>query len=149
MSFGRPPMPFQEACARTKKRRTQKLRTEVPTEQLTFAAQMNHRAGKKIDAFKIVEHITSNPGRAMKMHKNISYLKKYNSKANSSRGPLNFCGSWLNTKSRGNQVISQYIPATLQYKRAQKNAIPAKIVTKLRKLLSKLISKISLDHTAI
>ncbi|GBL81508.1 hypothetical protein AVEN_143764-1 [Araneus ventricosus] len=30
MSSGRPPKPFQEACARTKKRRIWKLGTEVP-----------------------------------------------------------------------------------------------------------------------
>ncbi|GBN05369.1 hypothetical protein AVEN_220965-1 [Araneus ventricosus] len=52
VSSGRPPKSFQEACARSKKRRTQKLKTEVPTEQRTYSAQMNLKAENKIPVGK-------------------------------------------------------------------------------------------------
>ncbi|GBM63452.1 hypothetical protein AVEN_260890-1 [Araneus ventricosus] len=75
MSSGSPSKPFQEACACTKKRRTQKLRTEVPAKQLSFAAQMNLKADKKIDASKIVKDITSNPGHATKYRNKFHTLE--------------------------------------------------------------------------
>ncbi|GBO35944.1 hypothetical protein AVEN_49941-1 [Araneus ventricosus] len=74
MSSGRPPKPFQEACARTKMRRTWKLRTEVPTKQLTFAAQINLKP-EKIDFSKIVKDITSNSGRETKCRKAFHTLQ--------------------------------------------------------------------------
>ncbi|GBN75262.1 hypothetical protein AVEN_94890-1 [Araneus ventricosus] len=76
MSSGRPPKPFHETCARTKKkRRIQNLRTEVPTEQLTFSAQMKLKAGKKIDASKIIKDISSNPGHVTKYRKTFHTLQ--------------------------------------------------------------------------
>ncbi|GBM35820.1 hypothetical protein AVEN_43511-1 [Araneus ventricosus] len=95
MSSGRPPKPFQEACARTKNRRTQKLRTEVPTEQLTFAAQMNLKAGKKIDASKIVKDITSNPGRATKYRKTFHALQNKTGKLTPAEALSIFVGAGL------------------------------------------------------
>ncbi|GBM87905.1 hypothetical protein AVEN_170920-1 [Araneus ventricosus] len=47
--------------------------TEVPTEQLTFATQMNFKAEKKSMLPKLLQDITSNPGRATKYRKHIHH----------------------------------------------------------------------------
>ncbi|GBL77517.1 hypothetical protein AVEN_41895-1 [Araneus ventricosus] len=75
MSSGRPPKAISRSmCSHQKKRRAQKLRTQMPTEQLTFATQMNFKAEKNL-ASKIVKDITSNQDRATKYRKTFHTLQ--------------------------------------------------------------------------
>lgn len=63
---GRPTKTFQELCERSKRRRTEDLRSTTDTEVLTYAAQVKLGATGQRDASKIIKEITSSPKRAGK-----------------------------------------------------------------------------------
>ncbi|GBM98250.1 hypothetical protein AVEN_228441-1 [Araneus ventricosus] len=126
MPSGRPPKPFQEACARTKKRRTQKLRTEMPTEQLTFAAQMNLKAEKH--GSKIVKDVTSNTGRATKYRKTFHTLQNKTEKLTPAESPSIFVKAGL-TRNQYENVQSgakSIYPCYSIIQKAQKEFYPSK-----------------------
>lgn len=66
---GRPSKEFGESSERTKRRKTKDLREKVPVEELTFAAQMSHRAEGNKDVSKIIKDLTFSPTRATKFRK--------------------------------------------------------------------------------
>ncbi|GBM25071.1 hypothetical protein AVEN_169637-1 [Araneus ventricosus] len=119
MCSGRPSGgPFQEACARTKKGWTWKLRTEVPTKQLTFAAN-------KIDTSKIIKDITSNLSLATKYIKTFRTLQNKTEKLT----PVESLSIFVEAGLTGNQyeiARSSVKSIYLCYSLIQKECYPSK-----------------------
>lgn len=63
---GRPSLEFPKMSDRSKRRKTEELRTSNTTEELIYAAQMSLRASGQLDASKVVKDITSSPTKASK-----------------------------------------------------------------------------------
>lgn len=69
---GRPSIDFSDSSDRSKRRKTQKLREEVSTEKITFAAKMKLRDDGKYDAAKVLQDITEgSPSKATKYRKSL------------------------------------------------------------------------------
>lgn len=68
---GRPTKEFGESNDRSKRRKTKKLRDNVPVDKLTFAAQISQRAEGNIDLSKIIEDAILTPTRGTKFSKAI------------------------------------------------------------------------------
>ncbi|XP_071635291.1 uncharacterized protein [Temnothorax longispinosus] len=74
---GRPSTSFEDSSERSKRRKTENLRTQSSTEELSYAAQMNLRAEGKVDAAKILKHVTSSsPSKAKRYRKNFQYFEE-------------------------------------------------------------------------
>lgn len=69
---GRPKKLFEESSERSKRRKTEELRSSVDVEVLTHAAQVKLSASGKRDAAKIVKEIMSSPKRATKYKRAVS-----------------------------------------------------------------------------
>lgn len=67
--LGRPLKSFIESSERSKRRKTQEIRTTFDTEELTFATQMKLRAEGKTDASNIIKDMSKSPNRATKYRK--------------------------------------------------------------------------------
>ncbi|XP_063361402.1 uncharacterized protein LOC134650378 [Cydia amplana] len=72
ISPGRPQKTFLELSERSKRRKTEELRS-LNTDELTFATQMKLRETGKLEASKVVKDLTKSPRRAKKY---ITALKK-------------------------------------------------------------------------
>lgn len=69
-SIGRPSIPFAESSDRSKRRKTENLRQNFSTEELTFSAQMKLRDAGRNDAAKLVHEATdTSPSRASKIRR--------------------------------------------------------------------------------
>ncbi|XP_050308380.1 uncharacterized protein LOC126744859 [Anthonomus grandis grandis] len=73
---GRPPKEFGDLSERSKRRKTQDLRAQASSVELTYTAQMSQRSDGNIDVSKIIKDITLTPTRASKIRKVISSLQK-------------------------------------------------------------------------
>lgn len=63
---------FEELSLRSKRRKTQSIRENIDTEELTYDTQMKLRVSGKADASKVLREITVSPGRAQKYRKAYS-----------------------------------------------------------------------------
>lgn len=68
-SKGRPTKDFGELSDRSKRRKTMKLRQDISAEELTYAAQMSHRASRNNDLASVIQEVTKSPTRATKFRK--------------------------------------------------------------------------------
>lgn len=67
---GRPKVDFSKSSERTKRRKTQLLRSEVGSLELSYAAQMSLRASGQLDAANVIKDVTlTTPKRAEKYRK--------------------------------------------------------------------------------
>ncbi|XP_025405522.1 uncharacterized protein LOC112679816 [Sipha flava] len=67
---GRPKVYFSKSSERTKRRKTQLLRSEVGSLELSYAAQMSLRASGQLDAANVIKDVTlTTPKRAEKYRK--------------------------------------------------------------------------------
>lgn len=64
---GRPVKDFEELSDRSKRRKTQNLREQVPVEELTYAVCMSQRAAGNNDVSRIITDISIKPTRAKKI----------------------------------------------------------------------------------
>lgn len=70
--MGRPVRDFDEVCDRTKRRRTEDVRSTLSTSELTYAAQISLRTSGSIDAANVLKDVTtSSPTRAAKYRKSF------------------------------------------------------------------------------
>lgn len=74
---GRPVKEFHELSERSKRRRTEELRAQIPVEELTFAACVSQCTSGNLDTSKIIKEITSTPTRAKKFRNIISTKKDH------------------------------------------------------------------------
>lgn len=74
---GRPVKEFHELSERSKWRRTEELRAQIPVEELTFAACVSQGTSGNSDTSKIIKEITSTPTRAKKFRNIISTKKDH------------------------------------------------------------------------
>lgn len=73
--FGRPSTSFAAASDRTKRRKTEKMRSEFGTEELAYATQMNLRADGKLDAAKVVYDVTAgSPSKALSYRSSLGQV---------------------------------------------------------------------------
>lgn len=73
---GRPAKDFKECSERTKRRKTEHLRSEMTHEELTFAASMSERAAGNTDLSSIIKDAAVTPTRATKYKKVIRSAQK-------------------------------------------------------------------------
>lgn len=73
---GRPSKEFQECSDRSKRRKTEHVRSEVPHDELTYAAVMSERAAGNNDLSKLIQQASVTPTRATKFRKIISSAEK-------------------------------------------------------------------------
>lgn len=73
---GRPAKEFNELSDRSKRRRTEGIRKDVSTEELTYAASVSQRASGNVTASKMINEMTSTPTRAKKFKKIIDSSKE-------------------------------------------------------------------------
>ena len=67
---GRPPLDFSVSSERTKRRKTEHLRSETNTDELAYATQMSLRADGQWDAANVVKNVTcTTPKRGSKFRK--------------------------------------------------------------------------------
>ena len=62
----RPVKDFEELSDRSKRRKTQNVREQVPVEELTYAVCMSQRAAGNNDVSRIIKDISTKPTRAKK-----------------------------------------------------------------------------------
>lgn len=74
---GRPVKEFHELSERSKRRRTEELRAQIPVEELTFAACVSQGTSGNSGTSKIIKEITSTPTRAKKFRNIISTKKDH------------------------------------------------------------------------
>lgn len=73
---GRPLTKFEEASNRTKRRKTEAVRSTLSTSELTYATQMSLRASGSVDAANVLKDATSTPTRASKYRNAITLAVK-------------------------------------------------------------------------
>lgn len=73
---GRPLKEFQECSERSKRRKTEKVRSEISHEELTYAAVMSERAAGNNDLSQIIKQASATPRRATRFRKIISSADK-------------------------------------------------------------------------
>lgn len=61
--FGRPSIEFPEVSERSKRRRTEEVQACFSSEELYYAAQMQFKNDKKVDAANVIKDIISSPER--------------------------------------------------------------------------------------
>jgi len=72
--FGRPSLEFATSSDRTKRRKTEDIRSQTSVEELSFATQMSLRASGKLDAAKIVKDVTlGSPSKAEKYRRSLEF----------------------------------------------------------------------------
>lgn len=77
LSSGRPSSDFHSSSERSKRRKTEKIRTQLTTEELSYATQMSLRHSGQLDAAKVVKDVTSkSPTRASKYRKSIEKVSE-------------------------------------------------------------------------
>lgn len=74
---GRPSKEFQECSDRSKRRKTENVRSEIPHDELTYAAVMSERAAGNNDLSQLIKQATMSPTRASKYRTIISSAEKY------------------------------------------------------------------------
>ena len=72
----RPSKEFHESSERSKRRKTENVRSEIPHEQLTYAAVMSERAAGNNDLSQLIKQATVTPTRATKFRKIIDSAEK-------------------------------------------------------------------------
>lgn len=76
-SMGRPSSGFAEASVRTKRRKTEDLRTTRSAEELSYAAQMSLRAAGRLDAAKVVQDVAlGSPSRAHRYRESLESISE-------------------------------------------------------------------------
>ena len=73
---GRPSKEFQECSERSKRRKTESIRAEIPHDELTYAAVMSERAAGNNDLSQLIKQASVTPTRANKFRKIISSAEK-------------------------------------------------------------------------
>lgn len=73
---GRTEKDFNELCERSKRRKTEDLRQQLNSEELTFAASMSHRAYGNPDAADLIKIITEIPTKATEFKKVLLMSEK-------------------------------------------------------------------------
>lgn len=73
---GRPMKDFSELSERSKRRKTEELRNQATSEELTFAACMSQRASGDTNAAELIKKITETPTSATKIKKVIASAEK-------------------------------------------------------------------------
>lgn len=73
---GRPTKEFQECSDRSKRRKTENLRSEIPHDELTYAAVMSERAAGNKDLSQLIKQASVTPTRATKFRKIINSAEK-------------------------------------------------------------------------
>lgn len=73
---GRKEIDFEECCEKTKMKKCNTLRQNVPLPVLNYATQISLRASGQTEAAKIVKEITASPSRAAKFRKNVACVKE-------------------------------------------------------------------------
>lgn len=79
---GRPSKSFVDLCERSKRRRTEIVRSDVSTDELVYATQMKLRETGKHDAARVVKDINTSPTRGKK------YMKHYKNSSTPTRKQL-------------------------------------------------------------
>lgn len=74
---GRPSKEFQECSERSKRRKTENVRSEIPHDELTYAAVMSERAAGNNDLSQLIKQASVTPTRATKFRKIIYSAEKY------------------------------------------------------------------------
>ncbi|XP_021703892.1 uncharacterized protein LOC110677210 [Aedes aegypti] len=80
---GRPNIEFSESSERSKRRKTQELRENVPLEELTYATQMSLRASGNTAAAEIVKDISKIPSQAGVFQKALKEIETPSAKKHS------------------------------------------------------------------
>lgn len=74
---GRPSSEFTDSSERTKRRRTEEMRSQSSTEELSYATQMKLRVSGKLDAAKVVKDVTlGSPSKAEKYRKSLEFVSE-------------------------------------------------------------------------
>lgn len=68
---GRPQKSFDDVSERSKRRKTETIRRELTSEELTFATHVKLRCEGKADAANVIKNLTKSPNRAKKYTKAI------------------------------------------------------------------------------
>lgn len=148
---GRPAKHFEESSERSKRRKTQCLREQVPAEELTYAAQMSQRAKGNTDASKIIKAITISPTRATKLRRAISAPNKNEAKKHTPFEALaifvegNFSRRQWEILHAANKNI---YPCYSLIKNAKKECYPKEQSIKVTETCAEIMLQDLLDHTA-
>lgn len=73
---GRPQKSFDDVSERSKRRKTETLRREMTSEELTFATHVKLRCEGKADASNVIKNLTKSPTRAKKYRKALIESQK-------------------------------------------------------------------------
>lgn len=73
---GRPLKNFNELSSPSRRRKTKSLREQIPCDQLTYAAQMSHRAAGHSDASKVIKDILYTPAKALTYRMSVAFAEK-------------------------------------------------------------------------
>lgn len=74
---GRPVSQFASSSERTKRRRTESLRSQASVEELSYATQMSLRSAGKTDAARVIKDVTmGSPSKAEKYRRSIELIQE-------------------------------------------------------------------------
>ena len=73
---GRPTKPFENLSDRSKRRKTSEIRSQIPPEELVFAAGVSQRTAGNTDASVMIKEITASPNRASKIRSSYNLSQK-------------------------------------------------------------------------
>lgn len=129
-SSGRPRKEFNDASDRTKRRKTEEVRQQLTTEEITFAASMSQRAAGHNDAAKLIMDITKSPRKARICKRSLTTSEVNPVNKLSAEGAL---ALFVNAELTKNQYEILYnanknvYPCYSLVKNAKKNVTPMKM----------------------
>lgn len=151
-SSGRPSSDFLKSSERSKRRKTELLRSKAAPEALAYAAQMTLRASGKIDASKVIKDVTfTSPSRASKYRKSFTEKEKQCTNTISADGALSLLIDAQLSRHQYNIVRSHSKSTFPSYKviqTAKKKCYPDTNSYKIEELKVEVSVQSLLDHTA-
>lgn len=148
---GRPSKDFAESSERSKRRKTEDLRQQTSTEELTFAASMSHRAAGNPAAADLIKQVTETPTRASKIKKKLVMSEKSEIRKHT---PTEALGILIDAELTKNQyeVIrdanKKVYPCYSLVKNAKKECYPAEDSIVVSETVSEVKLQALLDHTS-
>lgn len=147
---GRPTKEFKELSDQAKRRKTKDLREKIPSEELTYAAQMSQRAAGHGDAAKVMKDITLTPTRAKKYRTRYSSTENQVKKHTPSQALAIFVEADLTRKQY--EVIhsanKNIYPCYSLIKKAKKDCYPREESMRVTETCAEINLQDLLDHTS-
>ncbi|XP_034192452.2 uncharacterized protein LOC117609839 [Osmia lignaria lignaria] len=149
---GRPSSDFSTSSERTKRRRTEGIRSKTNVEELCYATQMNLRAAGQLDAAKVLQDMTVSPSKAQKYRKCVQSISENTFTGDSALSlliELKFSRSQYQLqRSACLQNNCKVFPSYKKVQEAKHNCYPPKSEMTITENCGEIKLQALLDHTA-